>query len=183
MTHPRTPTDTSLTQSSLGRVDSSCGGSVDGRYSISRVISSLVPDAAQYAPREERSRDELMRKSKGMGEAAGARMGQYNVQPRHSSVEPFPRANTCPGCDARDQKVKSLSATPEIPRRLGTKNTFLMSICIIIPPACNPQASPPPPTPTKKKSVDGKKSDGCLHDATIAARASGGVTYSSRGPC
>lgn len=34
------------------------------------MTSSLVPDDAQYSPRDERSRDELMRKSKGMGEAA-----------------------------------------------------------------------------------------------------------------
>ena len=46
-THPRIPRETSLTQSSLGRVLSSCGGRVEGRYSISRVTSSDVPELAQ----------------------------------------------------------------------------------------------------------------------------------------
>lgn len=36
------------------------------------VTSSLVPVAAQYAPREDRRRDELMRKSNGIDEAVGS---------------------------------------------------------------------------------------------------------------
>lgn len=41
------PRLTSLTQSSHGKVLSNCGGNVDGKYSISKTTSSLVPVAAQ----------------------------------------------------------------------------------------------------------------------------------------
>lgn len=47
------------------------------------MISSLVPDASQYAPSDERRRDELMRKSKGIGEAekGGKNFGSVSVHP------------------------------------------------------------------------------------------------------
>lgn len=67
-THPLTPTETSLTQSSLGIELSSCGGRVEGKYSISKVTSSEVLVAAQYAPKDDRSSDALTRKSNGIGE-------------------------------------------------------------------------------------------------------------------
>lgn len=66
-TNPLVSIETSLTQSSLGSVELSFGGKVEGRYSISKVASSLIPTDEIKAPNEVLSRVSLIRKSKGMG--------------------------------------------------------------------------------------------------------------------
>lgn len=69
--HPSEPSSMSLIQSCVGMVCCSCGGSVEGRYSISTMDSSETPFAAQYAASEDLSSLPSMTKSKGTGVSAG----------------------------------------------------------------------------------------------------------------